>query len=284
MPRMNFWRRSETDQERQAATSGDNSTSSSTIPIRDAERRRLQRLLVRKSSIEYDITQAETAFMPSNRWTERIEQLDDAIRQANEDLERLSPQPGSTPDVRLPDTLIEIDVRSVDVPAEIELRASKERFVFREELDWAERGHQVALPKLQQVAGSVDRLIPSSLDGDDRDRLSVHLTNSLSVIANTVLKNAANGEPPGSFTLADLTRPCEECGGWLDPLGRCPACAELDWQRNQIAAAASRLIDERNDAYADMERARERMPIFRRQLQDVETDIQELRNKGVEVE
>lgn len=284
MPRMNFWRRPETDQDRQAATSGANATPSPTVPIRDAERRRLQRLMVRRSSIEFDIAQAETAFMPSNRWTERIEQLDDAIRQAEEDLERLSPQPGTTPDVRLPDTPIAIDVRSIDVPAEIELRAGKETFLFREELDWSERGHQVALPKLQQVEGSVEHLIPANLDGDARELLTSHLTNSLSVIANTALKNAVNQESPGDFTLEDLTRPCEECGGWLDPLGRCPACAELDWQRNQIASAAARLIDERNDTFADMELARERMPVFRRQLQDVNHDIQELREKGVTVE
>ncbi len=284
MPRMNFWRRPETEQDRQAATGSGTSAPSPTVPIRDAERRRLQRLLVRKSSIEYDIAQAETAFMPSNRWTERIEQLDDAIEQANEDLERLRPRPGTTPDVRLPATPIEIDMRSVDVPAEIELRAGDHGFLFREELDWSERGHQVALPKLQQVEGSVDHLIPANLDGNARDFLTSHLTNSFSVIANTALKNAVNDESPGDFTLEDLTRPCEECGGWLDPLGRCPACAELDWQRNEIASATARLIDERNDAFSDMELARERLPVFRRQLQDVDSDIQELRTKGVEVE
>ncbi len=116
----------------------------------------------------------------------------------------------------------------------------------------------------------------------EQNELVEHLNNCMSVIANDALKRAANGEELNSFSLTDLARSCEQCGGWIDPIGRCPACAALDWQRNQIASATTRLIDERNDVYADLERARERLPVLRRQLQDAENDIEELRAKGVE--
>lgn len=284
MPSMSFWRRPVPDEERRATTAEPAQASASTIPIRDAERRRLSRLLARRAGVEYDLAQAQTAFMPQNRWTERIEQLDDAIRQAHDDMERLKPPPSGVPHVQLPAHPIEIDVRSVDVPAEILILAGGEAFLFREELDWSELGHQVALPKLQQVGGDAETIVPGNIPADARRRLAHHVRNGLSIIANDALKRAAGGEPIGSFTLADFTRPCEECGGWLDPLGRCPACAELDWQRNQIAAAAARLTDERNDTFADMDRARERLPVLRRQLQDVDKDIKELRAKGVEPE
>ncbi len=108
--------------------------------------------------------------MSQNRWTERIEQLNDAIRQANEDIEGLTPSRHDLPTVHLPATPISIDVRSVDVPAEIGLTVGKERFVFREELDWAERGHQVALPKLKQVEGDVTPLVPDGLAEDRTER------------------------------------------------------------------------------------------------------------------
>jgi hypothetical protein len=282
MPRFNFWRK-ERDNPADPTSARSGSTST-TIPIRDAERRRLARLLVRKSNIEYDLTQAETAFMSQNRWTERIAQLEEAIDQANEDIEHLAPQPGDTPHVELPPTPIRVDVRSVDVPSEIAIQVGETMLLFREELDWAERGHQVALPKLTQVDGDVEALVPTGMGSELSQLLSTHLRNSFSVIANESLERTADGEPLLDMTLDDLVRPCEECGGWLDPLGRCPACTELDWKRNEIAAATTRLIDERNDVMADLERTRERLPVFRRQLQDVERDIAELRAKGVEPE
>ncbi len=252
-----------------------------TIPIRDAERRRLTRLLTRRNNIEYDIADAETSFMPQNRWTERVEQLNDAINQANEDLAQLRAQRGTTPHVELPPTDIEIQVQSTE-PAQIAIRVGSDDFLYREEPDWAERGHQLALPKLTQASGDALQLVPANLDDSAKELLESHLTNSLSIIANEALRHTLDDEPLPNLTLADLVRPCEECGGWLDPLGRCPACTRLDWQRQEINAASARLVDERNDVMADMERARERLPVLRRQLQDADHDIEELRAKGVE--
>ncbi len=282
MQRFSFWRR-DRHQDPDQSGSDQRQSGSATIPIRDAERRRLARLLTRHSNIEYDIAEAETAFMPRNRWTERLEQLNDAIGQAEEDLASLRAERGATPDVELPATPIEIDVESTD-PAEIALRVGSAEFLFREELDWAERGHQLALPKLARVSGDALKLVPTGLNQSVKEQLASHLTNSLSIIANEALRHSLDEAALPDLTLADLVRPCDECGGWLDPLGRCPACVELNWKRQEIDAAAARLVDERNDVMADMERARERLPVLRRQYQDAEHDIEELRAKGVEPE
>ncbi len=280
MQRFSFWRRARHQQPNQTGAER-REGGSATIPIRDAERRRLTRLLTRRNNIEYDIADAETSFMPQNRWTERVEQLNDAISQANEDLAQLRAERGTTPQVEFSPTAIEIQVQSTE-PAEIAIRVGSADFLYREEPDWAERGHQLALPKLTQASGNAWQWVPASLDERAKELLESHLTNSLSIIANEALRHTLDDEPLPNLTLADLVRPCDDCGGWLDPLGRCPACTELNWQRQQINAAAARLVDERNDVMADMERARERLPVLRRQLQDADHDIEELRAKGVE--
>lgn len=220
--------------------------------------------------------------MARNRWTDRVEQLDDAISQANEDLAQLTPRHDATLPVALAPWPIVIDVRSTEIPAEITIRVGREMMRFCEDVDWSERGHQLALPTLRQVEGDVASLVSNDLGPDTRELLVSHLSNGFSIIANDSLRRAVEGEPLLDLTLDRLTQSCDRCGGWLDPLGRCSSCAELDWRRNQITAAIARLIDERDDVIADQERMRERLPVFRRQLQDVERDIDELRSKGVE--
>lgn len=288
MPRLNFWRRPDRveGEERPISREPQPGAAASplTVPIRDAERRRLTRLLTRHANIEYDIVQSESAFLPENRWTERLEQLDDAIRQANDDIAQLVSQPSDAPAVQLPAEPIMAEVRSLTEPAEIDIQIGAVTLHYRETIDWSERGHQLAQPELERDGGDVLAFVPASLTPTDRQRLTEHLRNSFAIIANDALEQAARDEPLPALTLADLVRPCERCGGWLDPKGRCPACMQLDWQRHQIAVAAERLVDERNDTREELERARERLPIIRRQLQDVEEDIERLRAKGVEPE
>lgn len=277
MHRLNFWRR---DAQAERASNAA-SPSALTYPIRDAERRRLTRLLTRRTNLEYDLSRAESAYLPHNRWTERIEQLDDAIAQANDDIAQLVPQPSDIPTTRLAPEPITVEIVSIAEPAEILLHTGGITLDYREEVDWAERGHQLALPVLALFQGDVRGLIPEALDAAAHEQLAGHLRNSFSIIANEALERATDAEPLPELTLADLTRPCPQCGGWLDPKGRCPACARLDWQRDEIAVAAERLAHERSEIVAEMEQARERLPVVRRQLQEVDHDIAELREKGV---
>jgi hypothetical protein len=280
MHRLNIWRREvQGDSEPNSAPQP-----SLNVPIRDAERRRLARLENRRTNLEYDLTRAESAFLPHNRWTERIEQLEEAIAQANDDIAQLVPRPDDIPTVQLAAEPIAVDVVSTAEPAEIVLRTGGITFDYREEVDWAERGHQLELPTLALFEGDVPPLIPPTVDDTQRKRLIEHLRNSFSIVANEALERATDNEPLPELTLADITRPCTQCGGWLDPKGRCPACTQLDWQRDEIAEAAQRLAHERSEVIAEMEQARERLPVIRRQIQEVDHDIAELRAKGVEPE
>lgn len=280
MHRLNFWRREvESDAEPTTATS-----QSLIAPIRDAERRRLGRLETRRRNLEFDLSRAESAFLPHNRWTERVEQLDQAIAQANDDIAQLVPSPSDIPTVQLAPEPISVEVISTVEPAEVVLRTAGVTLDYREEVDWAERGHQLALPVLALFQGDVQPLIPDTLDVTQQGRLAGHLRNSFSIIANEALERATDNQPVPEVTLAGITRPCTQCGGWLDPKGRCPACTQLDWQRDEIAVAAQRLAHERSEVIAEMEQARERLPVVRRQLQELDHDIAELRAKGVEPE
>ena len=283
MHRINFWRRDAHPGNEPTTDKIETTGSPSrTIPIRDAERRRLARLIARRSNLEFDLSRAESAFLPHNRWIERIEQLDEAIQQANDDVAHLVPQSSDIPTVQLPPTSIEISVISTAEPAALVLRVSGESLHYREEIDWSERGHQLALPTLVLFEGDVLSLIPPTIAETERSPLVDHLRNSFSIVANEALEHALDGEPLTALTLADLTRPCEQCGGWLDPKGRCPMCTQFEWQRNEIAEAAKRLFDERASTLGELDHTRERLPVIRRQIQEVDHDIAELRAKGVE--
>lgn len=274
----------EPDQPKKPAGKPEEPTENRTAYIRDAEVRRLRRLLQRRRDLEFDIEQAGSARRPVNRWTERVDQLNAAIAQAQADLAAATPKHSDRPPLPLTETPIETVEVTQEEPATVALRIGESVLVYQEELDWAERGHQMALPQIYRSEGDVMPLLPPGLDTEERSRLVEHLRHSFATLANEVLERTIDEEPLRELTLADLARPCPDCGGWLDLKGRCPECTELDWQRQQIRADLSRLIKERNDVLREVERLRERLPIIHRQLADVEADIEELRRKGVEAD
>jgi hypothetical protein len=270
------------DEKKRADEQPPNPEQKGTPYIREAETRRLRRLLQRHADIAFDLAQAESARQPVNRWTERIDQLNDAIAQAQADLAAATPKPVDRQPVALPETPIEtVEVRQAD-PATVVLRAGDTVLQYREEPDWAERGHQIALPQLQRTAGDITAFLPETLRAEEREQLVEHLRHSFATLANDVLERAVDGEHTITPTVADLARPCPECGGWLDLKGRCPRCIKLEWQRQRIRSDLARLTKERNEVMQDLERFRERLPIIRRQMADVEADIEALRRKGVE--
>jgi hypothetical protein len=250
--------------------------------IRDAERRALRRLLKRQGDLEYDLQRAEEALSDENQWTDRIEQLNQAIEQAIADREAIEPKPEPVERPQLQPVPIEITDLQEAEPARITLRISSVEISYAEEIDWAERGHQVTMPELRRVDGDVEDLMPPLEDPNVQQELREHLRHSLAIYANQVLEHAAAGSEPPAMTLADMTRRCPDCGGWLDQKGRCPHCAELNWKREEIDADLHRLRKERDDVIQDLERQRERLPIVRRQLEETKSDIEKLRTKGVE--
>lgn len=279
---MSWWPFQRREEPAAAEGSGTPSAEPGQPYIRDAERRSLRRLLQRKSNLEYDLARAELAFQPENPWTERIEQLDAAIAQAEQDLAALRPTPREVARRQLPATPIEVVEVRTSGPAAVTLRAGDTTLHYQEEVDWAERGHQVALPQLTRASGDVESLVPADLPADERDALVTHLRQGFSIVAEEALERADAGDPPPTYTLADLTRPCPDCGGWQDPKGRCPACVELERRRQEVHAGLERLRAERDDQRQDMARYRDRLPIIRRQLAETEADIAKLQAKGVE--
>lgn len=252
--------------------------------IRDAERRSLWRLLRRRDDLLFDLQRSEDAFLPENSWTERIGQLDAALAQAADDLKTLDAPPPVTSRVSLPATPIEVTDVHLEEPASITLRAGSATITYREEIDWAERGHTVALPELDRVEGDVVSLIPADLAPGQRDALITHLRDSFAIIADEALDRTDARQELTNRTLADITQPCQRCGGWLDPKGRCPSCAERDRLRQRLLNDTERLRAERESIRLEMVRARERLPIVRRQLAETEAGIERLRAKGVEPE
>lgn len=251
--------------------------------IRDAERRQLRRLLKRHDDLSYDLQRAHEALEPENQWTERIEQLNAAIEQAQADRDALEPESELLRDrPQLDPTPIEITGLRESEPAEVSLRVGGTDLTYREEIDWAERGHQLTLPELRRVDGDVDALVPSLDDPEIEQELREHLLHSLATLANQALEDAADGNEPPSLTLADITRRCPDCGGWLDQKGRCPNCTELNWKRQQIDSDIRRIRKERDGVIQDLERYRDRLPVIQRQLAETESDIEKLRAKGVE--
>jgi hypothetical protein len=251
--------------------------------IREAERRQLRRLLKRHDDLSYDLQRAHHALEPENRWTERIDQLNAAIEQAQADRAALEPERELLRDrPQLNPEPIQIRKLRESEPAEVTLRVSDAELTYREEIDWAERGHQIALPELRRVDGDVDSLIPSVDDPEIEQELGEHLRHSLATLANQALESAAAGDEPPRLTLADLTRRCPECGGWLDQKGRCPACTEINWKRQQVDSDLRRIRKEHDSVIQDLERYRDRLPVIQRQLTETEADIEKLRAKGVE--
>ena len=94
------------------------------------------------------------------------------------------------------------------------------------------------------------------------------------MFASDLRDRTLDGEPvPAAATLADLARPCPQCGGWTDWRGTCQACA------SRAAAAASlkreerRLLDERAAEAEEQHRVAERLPLARRRLRDLDAQI-----------
>lgn len=250
--------------------------------IRDAERRQLRRLLRRQDDLTYDLERAEESLNEENQWTERIEQLNQAIEQAMADREAIEPAGDTSPRMQLDPVPVEIAELTEEEPATVTLRIGTTELAYREEIDWAERGHNVIMPELLRVSGDVEPLLPE-LDSVERiQELREHLLHSLSTYANQVLEHAAAGSEPPSITMASITRTCRACGGWLDQKNRCPICAELNWKRQEIDTDLRRLRKERDEVISDLERQQDRLPIIQRQLAETQADIDKLRAKGVE--
>jgi hypothetical protein len=227
----------------------------------------------RRQDALFDVERAESALAADNPWQERIELLTDALATVDADLHALDDLPPA-PSYPMQPTPIRDLVATADEPADVAFAIGNQTFRFREEIDWDQRGGPTVRGDLRPVAGDPAALVPSDVPPALHEALVQHLTDSLLVFATDLRDRALNDQAlPDSPTLADLARPCPDCGGWEDWRGRCDECARRDLRRQALRAEADRLDIERAAEAEERHRLAERIPIARRRLAQIDADL-----------
>lgn len=237
---------------------------------------RLDQLVRRRDMAEYDLDRAQAARQPDNPWRERIELLNRSLTTIEDDLRGLAAT-SPAPSFPLPATPVEeIEVSGVE-PAYVAISIGGERFRWEEEPDWDQRGGPVVRGQLRQTHGDARSLVPLEIPVEHRDHLAGQLAESINVLAHDLRDRALEGAPlPESPTLADLARPCPECGGWRDWRGNCGTCAARAFRRQTLLGEAARLAQERAEEEADRAKWAERLSVARKRLADAEAEIAKL--------
>lgn len=239
-------------------------------------KQRLARMRQQRLAMTFDLDQGELAETDDNPWTNRISLLTDAMGTVHDDQLTLRSAPKSPyfPVPAIP--IIDLNVSDTQ-PIEVAFKIAPEMFDYQEELDWAERGHQMALPELIRRDGSALPLVPVDTPMALRDALHSHLSHSLDVFASDMRDRRLDEEAlPVAPTLADLAPPCAECGGWADWKGRCATCAMRAGEELRLRREEQRLLDERAREAEERHRLTERLPITRRRLADLDIEIERL--------
>ncbi|MEJ7838038.1 MAG: hypothetical protein WKF81_04435 [Thermomicrobiales bacterium] len=240
---------------------------------------KLSRLERNRLASLYDIEQGELAIQAGNPWQQRIQLLTEAMATVQADLNEtklIRRSPSSPP----PDVSIEAIGAEIEPIAAVRFTIGEETFLYEEELDWSERGHQLAQSELQRRSGDVSQVIPEDAAGSLRDPLVRHLDESLFVFASDMRDRALDQlSLPQAVSLKDLAKPCPVCGGWTDWLGRCQACRQREAALQDLKREENRLLTERGREAEEQYRLKERLPIARRRLRDLDADIETLRSQ-----
>jgi hypothetical protein len=233
----------------------------------------LSMLRNRRETVLFDLEQAELALQPENPWRDRVALLDEALAAVQSDRERVrnESEPAGRP---VPATPIEEIATSEGPPPSVSFRIGDQRFHYEEDIDWAERGFQLARSELQPLSGDPAGLVPHEFPEADQVALRDHLTDSLFAFASDLRDRMLAGQdPPTTVTLADLARPDETNGGWYLWGGASPAAQRKQHRLQELASEEQRLYDERKQELDELARLADRLPIARRRLADVDAEI-----------
>lgn len=238
-----------------------------------AMQQRLDSLRRRRDMAAYDLDRAESARQPENPWRERIDLIDRSLATIETDLQALAALPKLTPFPLAETPLTNVAV-SLEEPVTVAFSIGPEQFRWEEEIDWDQRGGPVVRGQLWQRSGDVANILLADVPAGRRDDLLRHLAESVNVLAVDLRDRALEGEPlPERITLADLARPCQECGDWLDWRGHCATCAHRAWQRQNLRQEEARLVQEREELEADRYKWSERLSVARKRFADIEAEI-----------
>jgi len=234
----------------------------------------MQHLQRRRQDILFEIAQSELAASDDNPWQERMELLTEAMSTVEDDIKAREHAPRE-PYAPLPETPIVGIAVDIGEPPGVSFTIDEQAFHFSENLDWAERGGQVMRTELFRREGDPTALVPASTPAALRAPLAAHLTESLFAFASNLRDRALDDEPtPEHPTLADLGRPCPVCGGWMEWGGVCQSCARRKAERFRLMGERSELLSKRAAEADERSRLVERLPLARRRLADVETEIE----------
>lgn len=244
-----------------------------------AMQQRLDTLHQRRDMAAYDVERAIAARQSENPWRERMALLDSSLETIEEDLRALDAlQP--LPVFPLPETPITDIAVQIEEPASVSFTIGPEHFRWEEEVDWDQRGGPVVRGQIQQRSGNAAALAPPNIPPERREALERHLADSLTAFAVDLRDRSLEGEPlPERPALADLARPCPECGDWLDWRGHCATCATRAWQRQNLHLEAVRITQEREEEEADRYKWSERLPVARKRLADLDAEIAKLEGR-----
>jgi hypothetical protein len=239
------------------------------------EQRRMEALNRQRTSILFDIEQGELAASSDNPWLDRIALLGEAMETVTQDT-RAAQQVIPAPFAPLPSDPITIDAVEDDGEiATVAFTIGSEQFRYAEEPDWADRSRIVTRSELQRKQGNPAALVPGTVPEALRDDLIDHLTGSLFVFASELRDNMLDGDPqPEAPLLSDLAPPCPICGGWTDWRGTCQNCARRNARLMELKREERRLLDERASEAEERQRLIEGLPLARKRLHDVESEIQ----------
>lgn len=235
---------------------------------------RISALRKRRDSVLFDVEQSTLAAEPDNPWLDRVATIDEALAAVEADLARLTTPGSAAPGLPLPPTPVTVQDVSVEPMPRVVIRVGDVELTYEEELDWAERGFQLARTELHLERGDVASLVSGDVGDADRDELVEVLSDSLFRVATEARDQvpAAQSLRP-SRRLSELAAPDSEFGGWTDVDRSSPRRRAHALRVVELTAELERLRAERDRELEEMARWRERLPIAQRRLRDVDEQI-----------
>ena len=282
MNRLKFWKRAKSAEDvsdspviKRFKMEPRRDTGTAGLPADPEQAARLLQLRKRRDAVMLEVTSAEAAKSDQNRWQTETGLLDQAITEIEGDISDLDQPPGPA-GAALPDIPIASLAVSDDPVMRITFTIGGESFSFAEDIDWAERGFQLARSELHREFGQVENLIPADLSAEDHAALKSHLEASLFVFATAIRDRFLESEPLPAITLDQLAQPSEAFGGWLDWSGQSPRATAIQVERNRLLAERARLEGERLHLADERARLIEQLPFARRRLAEIDREIAEI--------
>jgi hypothetical protein len=229
---------------------------------------KLRSLQRRRESLQQEVNAALDASQDSNRWRAEIALIDQAMTEIDADMEAL-PASSGPPGRNLDPLPISVISFTSEPVVSMQIQIGDHRFALAEDLDWAERGFQLARSDIHIDSGDF-----SWVSNDES--LQEHLLASLIVYATDARDRIIEGEPVPEASLADLAQPSPEFGSWLDWHGNSPFNQHREIQLQAMRVERHRLEQERATLIEEEVKTAESLPFAQRRLREVEAEIESL--------